>query len=381
MASPSTSADHRYADLVLAGGGVLGIGHIGAISVFEDHGYVFRRVAGTSVGSVIGSLVAAGRSATQIHELMRQVDLDRFAGRSGYRRIPLVGPLLSSAVAGGAYDTDYVRERLGNMLADCGVTTFGDLRFEEFDPLADSARDCDHQYKFVAHTADLERGELIRLPWDYRRCYGVEPDDQLVVDAVQASMSVPYFFLPKRIDYGPQTKATFVDGFVLSNFPIDVFDLPPGVQPRWPTFGVNLLPHLPSDSARLFPWLGLLDRLPPFRFLQDLVLTTIFGHDQTDLDRPEVAARTFEVPSNGIDPLDFDISQRDQDRLWQNGRHAAATFLEGFDFAEYLRRYRSCATPRPSTSQGRSAQSGPTARQPGRSSRGSARGEGRSQAR
>ena len=47
-------------DLVLAGGGVKGIGHVGALEVLEEHGYdKFQRVAGTSVGAIVGSLVAA----------------------------------------------------------------------------------------------------------------------------------------------------------------------------------------------------------------------------------------------------------------------------------------------------------------------------------
>ena len=47
------------AGLVLEGGGVKGIALVGAISVLEERDYQFRRVAGTSVGAVVGSLVAA----------------------------------------------------------------------------------------------------------------------------------------------------------------------------------------------------------------------------------------------------------------------------------------------------------------------------------
>jgi predicted acylesterase/phospholipase RssA len=47
------------ADLVLEGGGVLGIGHVGAISALDEAGYSFARVAGTSAGSIVGALVAA----------------------------------------------------------------------------------------------------------------------------------------------------------------------------------------------------------------------------------------------------------------------------------------------------------------------------------
>ena len=48
-----------FADLVLEGGGVKGIALVGAISVLEERGYQFRRVAGTSAGAIVGALVAA----------------------------------------------------------------------------------------------------------------------------------------------------------------------------------------------------------------------------------------------------------------------------------------------------------------------------------
>ena len=44
-----------FADLVLEGGGVKGIALVGAISVLEERGYQFRRVAGTSAGTIVGS--------------------------------------------------------------------------------------------------------------------------------------------------------------------------------------------------------------------------------------------------------------------------------------------------------------------------------------
>ena len=50
------------ADLVLEGGGVKGIALVGAISVLEERGYGFRRVAGTSAGAIVGALVAAGHA-------------------------------------------------------------------------------------------------------------------------------------------------------------------------------------------------------------------------------------------------------------------------------------------------------------------------------
>src|SRR5215469_9014665 len=67
-----------FADLVLEGGGVKGIALVGAISVLEERGYEFRRVAGTSAGAIVGSLVAAKADAAKLQEIMRGVDYTRF---------------------------------------------------------------------------------------------------------------------------------------------------------------------------------------------------------------------------------------------------------------------------------------------------------------
>ena len=76
-------------------------------------------------------------------------------------------------------------------------------------------------------TSDVTRGELVRLPWDYAR-YGLEADDQSVAEAVRASMSIPFFYEPLRFtgrdDVGRAVQSYMVDGGMLSNFPIEVFD-------------------------------------------------------------------------------------------------------------------------------------------------------------
>ena len=75
-------------------------------------------------------------------------------------------------------------------------------------------------------TSDVTRGRLVRLPWDYPK-YGLDADDQLVADAVRASMSIPFFYEPQRFTgatSGRRSTSFMVDGGMLSNFPIEVFD-------------------------------------------------------------------------------------------------------------------------------------------------------------
>ena len=51
-------ADPKPADLVLSGGGVKGIGLVGAVVALMDAGYRVQRVSGTSAGSIVGAVVA-----------------------------------------------------------------------------------------------------------------------------------------------------------------------------------------------------------------------------------------------------------------------------------------------------------------------------------
>jgi NTE family protein len=60
------------ADLVLEGGGVKGIGLVGAVITLSDAGITFPRVAGTSAGAIAAALVAALQRAGQpMSELRR----------------------------------------------------------------------------------------------------------------------------------------------------------------------------------------------------------------------------------------------------------------------------------------------------------------------
>ena len=57
------------------------------------------------------------------------------------------------------------------------------------------------QYRLVVTATDLTSGELLYLPWDYPSL-GLDPDQQLVADAVAASMAIPLFFEPRYLEDG-----------------------------------------------------------------------------------------------------------------------------------------------------------------------------------
>ncbi len=61
--------------LVLSGGGARGYAHIGALQVLEEAGVRLDYIGGTSMGSIVGGLYAAGYSAGQLEQMLRQTDI------------------------------------------------------------------------------------------------------------------------------------------------------------------------------------------------------------------------------------------------------------------------------------------------------------------
>ncbi|HZD71621.1 MAG TPA: patatin-like phospholipase family protein, partial [Actinomycetes bacterium] len=96
------------ADLVLEGGGVKGIGLVGAIKVFTDAGYRFRRVAGTSAGAIVGSLAAAGIPAAQLERIMYDVDYRKFQDGNLLTRLGRPGAVVQLLLHKGVYKGDWL---------------------------------------------------------------------------------------------------------------------------------------------------------------------------------------------------------------------------------------------------------------------------------
>lgn len=324
------------ADLVLEGGGVKGIGLVGALKVFGDAGYRFRRVAGTSAGAIVGSLAAAGVPPEQLQRIMQELDYRKFQDGDFLSHLGAPGAALQVLLHKGIYKGDWLHDWVADRLADAGVRTWGDLRItREDDP--GSALEPERSYKLVVIVSDISDNRLLRLPWDYDRL-GVsagQVDETPVADAVRASASIPFFFQPCMLKVpGRGGQVYLTDGGMLSNFPIDVFDRRDDQRPRWPTFGVKL-------SAK--PNANLMASAPSIRgvvrFGLALVATMTNAHDQMHLDEASVVDRTVFVDTFGVKATDFDLDAKTRDQLFDKGTAAGRKFLDGWNFDRYLDTY------------------------------------------
>jgi NTE family protein len=329
----------RRADLVLEGGGVKGIGLAGAVAAMTDQGWTPHRISGTSAGALVGAMAAAGATGEQLGEITARLDFREVGDRTGLGRLPLVGPALAFVGGQGLYQGEWLHAWVADELATLGVRTFGDLRID------DPSLPPEQRYRLVVTCSDLTLGQLVRLPWDYRSVYGLDPDTQPVADAVRASMAIPFLFRPATLT-NPHTDvtSTLVDGGLLSNFPIDSLDRTDGREPAWPTFGVTITtapkPGI-GDRVALFHsrWFDI-PQPAPLRLLEQLITTMILGRDQAVLNQPWVAARTIHIDAGAVGLLDFGISPARARALYDAGYASATEFLAQFDWAAYKRRYR-----------------------------------------
>jgi len=329
-------ADEPKADIVLEGGGVKGIALVGALSVLMDTGYSFPRVAGTSAGAIVGALLASGMSSAEMRTLMADTDYRRFQDMSRLDSLP-GGKLLSLLLDDGIYEGEYLTSWMDDALGD--VETFEQLALPH-DP--DSSLPPEQRYRLVVNVSDVSLGRLVRFPWDYDRVYGLDPGSQRIADAVRASMSIPFFFEPARLEYERfrdgrtrSTHSVLVDGGMLSNFPVDIFDRRDGRRPRWPTFGIKLSSR-PAAIADSFPK----DVDGPLELTKAMIGTMTSFRDAMHIDTPSVQARTIFVDTMGVKATDFDIDASTQAALFDNGVAAARKFLDGWDFDRYVTTHR-----------------------------------------
>jgi NTE family protein len=317
--SPEQSSQPK-ADLVLEGGGVKGIGLVGAVTKLASKGYAFPRVAGSSAGAIVGALVAAsmatGNDVQLLEEIMRGVDYTKFRDRTLLDRLGLPGEAAELFLGRGIYKGEYLVTWLEDQLDRLGIRVFADLRISEADDPGTSLAP-DQRYRLVVTASDVTRGQLVRLPWDCQEFYGIDPDTLRVVDAVRASMSIPFFFHPAQL---PEVKSTFVDGGMLSNFPVEIFDRSDGKPSRWPTYGVKL-------SARRRPQATMHPTSTTPALALACLETLIDEHDAYHLDDAGVIARTVFVDTTGVSATDFGIDAATQSRLFANGQGAAEKFL------------------------------------------------------
>src|SRR5699024_9867566 len=156
-------------DGVFSGGGVKAYAFLGALQSLEEHNLKLERVAGTSAGAIVASLIAAGYEHDDIKQLLEKMDLKQLADTNTLSKIIPFSKWLYLYFQLGLYKGDVLEDWLSRQLAAKHIYTFNDIR--------------PGYLKVVVSDLTLER--LVVIPDDLKRIYGLEPERFPVATAIR----------------------------------------------------------------------------------------------------------------------------------------------------------------------------------------------------
>ena len=286
-------------DGVFSGGGLKGFALVGAYQVLEEKGYRFKSVAGTSAGAIIASFIAAGYTAKEIEVLLDELDLTTLLD-SRLSKLPI--PFLKWIhlyFRLGLYQGKELERWFLEKLADKGVYSFSDLPKGSL--------------KIVA--SDLSNGRMMVLPDDLDN-YGIVEDTFPVARAVRMSCGIPFFFEPVRLKIGTG-ETIVVDGGVLSNFPMWIFDNENGKTDR-PVLGLKLSQSQDEIEGR--------DIKNAIQLFEALFSTMKNAHDEKYISRKHEKNIVF-IPVENYSATQFDLDEKTKLELIDIGRERTDLFL------------------------------------------------------
>ncbi|MEG2185279.1 MAG: patatin-like phospholipase family protein [Cloacibacillus sp.] len=189
--------------LVLCGGGMKGLSHIGVFEVLAKNDIPVAAIIGTSMGAIMGGLYGSGYTTEEMRAMLADVDLmEVMSGRSGaylnspgYNRPKAVDDSLFSVTVDkdkneqgrlGALNAKDLYAFLSDLTSDVAVTDFDQL------PIP-----------FAAVATNLGNGDTVILR------------NGNLASALRASMSIPVIFDP-----WPMNGMLLVDGGLKANLPV-----------------------------------------------------------------------------------------------------------------------------------------------------------------
>lgn len=362
----------QYVDLVLEGGGVLGVALVGYTWLLEKMGIRFGSLAGTSAGAINAILLAAHTSEdrndlasewvlkhiaiTPFHQFLdgpkHAVKLvDKVLAGKGLLNIGFSALRIKNYLKRhlGMHPGQNFEDWLNSSLVEMDIRQTKDLTkhlAQKSDKLVirDGAKSGTKvrtisPAKVALISAELSTQSKIELP-KMASLFWENPAQVSPSKFVRASMSIPAFFHPLKVQIGkwraeewadftgfrgPKfAEATLVDGGLVSNFPIHVFHKK-GVPYR-PTFGVKL-----NNSRATAQPITTLGELGGMSFS---TARHLFDYDFL-YKNPDYKQLIGFIDTGTHHWLNFNLSKAEKVDLFYRGAHAAATFLRRFNWAKY----------------------------------------------
>jgi len=331
---------YPFKNLVFKGGGVKAFAYHGTVEVLEQYDILnqIERVAGTSAGAIMAALLSFRLSAEKTIELFNTIDYSRITSSSQSEEIFQNAPKSSSFLSGfervlGGVDAlrrfvnqygirsskifyNWLQELIASNCDGNGDATFLEFRERGFRDLYIVAANLSKKRETIFSTTDTPHVS--------------------VADAILMSSSLPLFFEAPQFDgYSLGQGDYYIDGGVLANFPIHLFDHQDyqstsqyyrhGIN--WETIGCRL--YTPEDCPQEDDSIGNL-----LKFLENLFDMYATGQEIAIEESRVNQMRTINISNCCVSTTDFFIQPNQNDlkylELVQSGRKAAIEYLRDY---------------------------------------------------
>lgn len=202
-----STATRRGVGVVLSGGGAKGLYHIGVLEALEEAGVPIDYIAGTSMGSIIGAMYAAGYSPAEMRAIVNSGAIQQWvSGRIDatqylpyYRQVEDSPSFINLWLDLGAKDNKFQMPR--NLLSSTQI----DMALIELFAAPSTVAEDDFSQlmvPFLCVAADMNKRQPVVF------------DRGSLPEAIRASMSIPLAFKPVKRD-----SMLLYDGGIYDNFP------------------------------------------------------------------------------------------------------------------------------------------------------------------
>lgn len=313
--------------------------YVGALGALDDKGILdnITRVSGTSAGAITAVLAALNYSNKEIETILRKLDFRSFMDQSWF----LIN-MARLAREFGWYKGDFFETWIGDIIeAKTGK------RGATFSDIAAQSKEKGFRELYIVGT---------NLSTHYAEVFSHEKTpDMPIAEAVRISMSIPLFFASKKNKRGD----TYVDGGMLANYPIKLFDRAKYVtkNARSTDYYDKHNRNLARSNIRISPYvynketlgfrldakeeIGIFrDHKEPVHHLITNFITYTQGLVRTLIDQQlnqhlhgDDWQRTIYIDASAAKTTEFDLTDEKKQALIEAGRAGVEKYFEWFDGA------------------------------------------------
>lgn len=324
---PVTAQTH-YKNIVLEGGGIRGFAYIGAYEILDSLHILesVERVGGSSAGAIQAALLAVGYTPAEMKVIAETIPLKKF-NDGGWS---VIGGSRRLHKQFGWYKGEAFAEWIGELIAQ--KTGSASITFAEL-----HASKASKGYKDLYVTGT-------DLTYQCLRIFSYESYPNMSIrDAVRISMSIPLYYKPVLIDDAgkicsktDQHAHVMVDGGVLSNYPIHMFD-----STKY-SFGFDSINTFYSNPETLGILLERSDQIKhntqncgvapmhikKMKEFYSALYFTLVDKPNPELMNANVIKRTISIDNLNLSPRVRKLDPKTMQSLINSGRNGALNFFK-----------------------------------------------------